>query len=135
MKCPLYFTEAKQNIDYNDAIYLANMIMKTIDYNVDDNFKFNQDIIIFRNENYIVDENTTLKTIRKRKKLTEFTEKLVSEELKKLGYNWKILLPPKNDYSMNNDPPFKILNTLCFQMNIIQDKEMLYYKKFNWNYV
>jgi hypothetical protein len=125
MKCPLYFTAKRQGIDYENVISLYNEIMKKIEYHIDDGYFFgNQNVIIFKNENYIVNENVTGKVVKKRKALTNFTELLVNDVLEKLGYSLYICSLTKTDISYSNkvEP-----DALCFKLGISREKEMLYY--------
>jgi hypothetical protein len=116
MKCPLYFTAINRGIEYTDLISLCNSIFEI---RIDNECKFGQDIIIFENENYIVNENITGKVIRQRKALTSFTELVIKDILQKYGYDWVILSPQGNEYGKGQP------DKLCFKLYI--KNGMMYY--------
>lgn len=127
----------KRGIDYDHVISLFNSIMKRIDYLIDNNYNFDGQVVVFENENYIVNENVTEKIIKERKALTAFTEKLVIEVLEKFGYTIRILLPDPDPFKYGPGSPYGMKDNsgnqygkpdkLSFCISILQGKEMLYY--------
>ena len=128
MKCPLYYTAHNRNIDYKDVVSLHKKIMWFISKN--HNF-IGDNVFIFEDENYIVNDDISVNIIKKRKELTSFTELVVRESLKKLGYSWIIVLPdPMAPIGVKRPHPER-QDKLCFK--ICTENEMLYYSEIELN--
>ncbi len=131
MKCPLYFTCTGMGIDYDEVVALHDAIMERIEYFIDNEYTRKTDehgrafphtpkTIVFENENYIVNDGLTGVVVKRRKRLTAFTEPIVSSTLAKYGYEWKII--HAGDPTCAPPPPDK----LCFQV----DMNWLFYKMY-----
>ena len=78
------------------------------------------DLIYFKNKNYDLNQDNSINENKKRKEISELTEKIVKNHLEKLGYTIGFLTVPRN--SMRPDPAIKN-GYLCVQIGISENNK------------